>query len=190
MDDDVHNANNLGSKFIMPSSFHGGPWDMQESLQNSLAITKKYGLADLFITMTTNPNWKEIKDVLLPGQTVQDRPDLVSRVFHLKKKHLLDLIVKDKILGGTIACVHTIEFQKRGLSHMHLLIWFDRDSKIRHPHEVDSMISAEFPDPETHPLLYKLVCDMMTHGPCHDQDPRAPCMKDGKCGKHSPKPFL
>ena len=62
-------------------------------------------------------------------------------------------IVKKKIFGRTVTHVHTIEFQKRGLPHIHLLIWSEKEYKIRTPADVDSMISAEFPDPVTHPHL-------------------------------------
>ena len=31
--------------------------------------------------MTANPNWKEIREELLPGQSVNNRPDIVARVF-------------------------------------------------------------------------------------------------------------
>jgi hypothetical protein len=51
------------------------------------------------------------------------------------------------------------------------------------------MISAEFPDPVRCPGLYKVVCDMMTHGPCRELNRNAPCMKDGRCSKGFPKPF-
>ena len=50
------------------------------------------------------------------------------------------MITKDNIFGEVMAHVHTIEFQKRGLPHMHLLIWLHKDFKIRHPDEVDAMI--------------------------------------------------
>ena len=59
-----------------------------------MAIARRFGISDLFITMTCNPNWREIKENLLPGQSASDRPDLVIRVFHLKVKYLLDLITK------------------------------------------------------------------------------------------------
>ena len=79
------NANSLGRRYILPSTFQGGSRDMMKNLQNSLAISRRYGIADLFITMTANPKWPEILNALLPGQTPTDRPDLVSRVFHQKK---------------------------------------------------------------------------------------------------------
>ena len=65
------NANSLGRRYILPSTFQGGPRDMMENLQNSLAISRRYDVADRFITMTTNPKWPEILNALLPGQTLQ-----------------------------------------------------------------------------------------------------------------------
>ncbi|GBP19892.1 Type 1 phosphatidylinositol 4,5-bisphosphate 4-phosphatase [Eumeta japonica] len=50
--------------------------------------------------------------------------------------------------------VHTIEWQKRGLSHMHLLVWIV--NKIR-PDQVNSVISAEIPVKEEDPVLYEIV---------------------------------
>ena len=181
--------NSLGRRYILPATFQGGTRDMMENLQDSLAISRKFGVADLFLTMTANPKWPEVLNALLPGQTAADRPDLASRVFHQKKQHLIKLIDKEKLFGSMVARVHTIEFQKRGLPHMHLLIWLKREYKVSTPAEVDSMISAEFPDPLTHPRLFRLVSEMMTHGPCGEINPNSPCMKDCCCTKHFPKDF-
>ena len=111
LDNDLNSADR-GMKVILPTSFTGSTRDMMENLQNLLAITRKYGPPDAFITMTANPKWLEVMDALLPGQTPQDRPDLVARVFHLKVEQLIKCITKDGILGQTVAQVHTIEFQK------------------------------------------------------------------------------
>src|SRR5271155_2427156 len=110
---------------------------------------------DIFLTMTANPNWPEITEQLLwndpvPGQppskqTAADRPDIVARVFEEKKKALLKEI-KDGLFGKAVAMVHTIEFQKRGLPHMHLLIFLHQNDKIRNPDDVDSIVSAQIPD--------------------------------------------
>jgi len=48
---------------------------------DAMALVRKYGKPDIFLTMTCNPNWDEIKNELYPGQTPQDRPDLITRVF-------------------------------------------------------------------------------------------------------------
>ena len=128
LDNDLNPADR-SMKVILPASFTGSTRDMMKNLQNSLAITRKYSPPDAFITMTANPKWPEVMDALLPGQTPQDRPDLVAQVFHLKVKQLIKRITKDGILGRTVPQVHTIEFQKRGLPHVHLLIWFDKTQR-------------------------------------------------------------
>ena len=75
---------------------------MMENLQNSLPITRKYGPPDAFITMTVNAKWPEVIYALLHGQTPQDRPDLVTQVFHLKVKQLIKCITKEDIMGQTV----------------------------------------------------------------------------------------
>ena len=72
--------------------------------------------------MTANPELLEIKITLLPEQKTTDRPDLVAYVFRLKSQALLQDIVHDNVLGQIVAHVYTIEFQKRGLPHMHFLL--------------------------------------------------------------------
>ena len=39
--------------------------------------------------MTCNPAWREITEALEPGQSYNDRPDLMARVFKLKLQHFL-----------------------------------------------------------------------------------------------------
>ncbi|XP_044005535.1 uncharacterized protein LOC122850453 [Aphidius gifuensis] len=110
---------------------------------------------------------KEITENLLDGQTASDRPDLVARVFEVQ------------------AYVFVIEYQKRGLPHVHLLLTLQRNSKITTPAIVDKFISAEIPNPNKNPRLYEIVKKNMIHGPCGDW-----CLNEkGKCSKHYPKEF-
>ena len=154
-----------------------------------MALTRYYCKVDIFLTMTVNPKWEEMIRALLPGQQPHDRPDLVTRVFHLKKEALLHEITKDGIFGRAAAHVYTIEFQKRGLPHVHLLIVLEDGSKLLMPADVDSAICAQWPDPETQPRLFEVIKKCMVHGPCGAVNPRAPCMDNGKCTKFYPKPF-
>jgi hypothetical protein len=130
--------------------------------------------------MTTNPLWEEITRELMPGQKAGDRPDLVSRVFNLKLAKLLNEVTKKMCFGVVIAHVHVIEWQKRGLPHVHMLIWLRDDCKIRTTDDIDTVVSAQIPDPQvsicpvvgvdiqlqTHPRLYAIVKRCMVHGPC------------------------
>lgn len=187
--DEEVDLNQLGQKVILPSSYIGGPRHMQQRYQDSMAIARHHRRCDIFITMTCNPQWKEIQDELLPGQSAYDRPDLVARVFQMKKKALLDYIHKHGIFGSSVAYVYTVEFQKRGLPHIHLLIFLDHGWSLASTEAIDSCISAEWPDPLSQPLLFETVSRCMVHGPCGPANPRAPCMENGRCTKGYPRPF-
>jgi hypothetical protein len=51
---------------------------MEARFQDAMASVQAKGKPNLFITVTCNPDWPEIKDNLLPGQSAQDRTDLTS----------------------------------------------------------------------------------------------------------------
>ena len=54
-----------------------------------MAICSHFGKPDLFVTVTCNPKWKEIQDVLYAGQEPEDAPHIVNRVFYLKLHSVL-----------------------------------------------------------------------------------------------------
>ncbi|KAI5416332.1 hypothetical protein KIW84_041405 [Lathyrus oleraceus] len=83
--------------------------------------------------------------------------------------------------------MYTTEFQKRGLPHAHILIFFHPSNKYPRPEDIDKIISVEVLDPLKEPKLYKLVKSHMVHGPCGLENLRSPCMKDTKCSKYYPK---
>lgn len=107
----------------------------------------------------------------------------------MKKNALLDEIIKEYCFGKVVGHVYTIEFQKRGLPHIHPLIFFTLEDKIKEPAHVDQIIRAEFPDKENEPHLFDIVARTMVHGPCGDRNPTASCMVNGKCTKRYPKLF-
>src|SRR5260221_5717184 len=180
------NFDQLGKRFILSSSFTGSTRNMQQHLQDALAINRYYGGGDLFITMTCNSAWPEIKDALLPGQKPSDRPDLVVRVFFAKLKALIKEI-RNGALGAWAAHLYTIEFQKRGLPHAHIIVFLKPEAKLHTPEQIDSLMSSEFP--EYNPQLLELIKSFMVHNPCGNQNPNAPCMVNGACYKSFPKPF-
>ena len=161
---------------------------MHKRLQDALTLTSRFRRPDLFITMTANPKWSDIQDQLPTGFSRQSRPDIVNRVVHQKKKKLIKLIEKDQVFGKMRAYTYTIEFQKRGLPHCHLLVFLEWPSRETiTPSFLDDVISAEIP-PITSPVR-ELVITQMMHGPCGSLSPNSPCMIDGKCDKNYPKGF-
>ena len=162
---------------------------MHERQQDAMTYVRKYGHPDLFITTTTNPNWPEIKDNLLPGQDPHDRPDIVDRVFRLKVQKLLQMLKSEMVFGKPQAWLYSIECQKRGLPHCHLLLWLIAEHRIT-PDKIDDVICAEIPNPTVDPELHQIVMSNMVHGPCGSINPQSPCMQDGLCSKKYPKHFM
>jgi hypothetical protein len=180
----------LGRKIVLPSSFTGGPRFMVQLYQDAMAICRSFGLPSYFITFTCNPNWPEIQAELLPRQIATDRPDLVTRVFRMKLSVLIKDLMKDEVFGLTVAQIHVIEFQKRGLPHTHILIILKLEFRPTIPTQIDMAISAEHLDPEMDPEgMFETISKCMMHGPCGPAFPNAPCMQDGQCSKGYPRPF-
>jgi hypothetical protein len=107
------------------------------------------------------------------------------------------------IFGKLLALTHSIEFQKRGYPHAHIIIWLDCGN-LKHVDAVtlNKMICAEIPnkykqqklnathkkleDLEINPL-WKVVTSFMLHGPCNTS---MACMKQGYCKYGFPKPYV
>ena len=145
-------------------------------------MVSSLGMPSLFITFTCNPQWPEIIESLPPNTSADDNFDIVDRVFQLKVKALTDDLYRDGIFGEAVAYVEVIEFQKRGLPHVHLVLWLRRRPTLD---EVDEIVCAEIPNVSTHPELHALVSQCMIHtcreGVCLDEF--------GHCKKHFPMAY-
>ncbi|KAH1226212.1 hypothetical protein GmHk_11G032932 [Glycine max] len=127
----IENQNaSCGKRIILPSSFVATLLDFQIC----------------FLTFTCNPYWPEIQRSFLGlNLTAQDWLDIVTRVFKLKLQQLMSDL-KGKKLGNVLAYIYTIEFQRRGLPHAHILLFLDVGSKYPSLADIDRIISAEIPD--------------------------------------------
>ncbi|GJZ02049.1 hypothetical protein Tco_0520010 [Tanacetum coccineum] len=149
------------------------------------------GKPDIFLTMTCNPNWPEIVENLYEGQTAQDRPDLVARVFNAKLEYLKHQLFTKHILDVVASHIYVIEFQKRGLPHAHFLLIMTSAHKLANPDHYDKVVCAEIPDPNKHKDLHQLVLKHMIHGPCGHLNTQCACMKGEpkKCHWNYPRQF-
>ncbi|CAN7077420.1 unnamed protein product, partial [Brassica oleracea var. botrytis] len=184
-------ATQLGKKVILPSSFTAGPRYMAEKYQDAMAICRWYGNPHLFITVTANPNWVELKYHLdaYGCKSGNSRPDLECRIFKIKLDEMISYFKKGIYFPKPDAVVYTIEFQKRGLPHAHILLWLKVVKKEVSAATIDEYISAELPDKDVDKESFELVERHMIHGPCGRMRPTSPCMDKEDCTKNYPKPL-
>jgi hypothetical protein len=189
MQQDGANSTNFGRMVVLLVTFVGSPRHMNQLYQDSMALVKKFGKPDLFITMTCNPNWLEILHELRPGEEASGRPDLTSRVFNMKLNALFKDLLQNGVLGTVVADIHVVEWQKWGLPHGYILIILRSQDKPHDSNDYDQIVCAELLDKSTHPELYNIVTSHMLHGPCGALHPSCACMLNGACSKGYPKTF-
>ena len=59
----------VGKRMVMPSLFIGGLRDMRHRYLDAMALVRRFGKPNNFLTMTCNPKWDEITHELYPRQT-------------------------------------------------------------------------------------------------------------------------
>ncbi|KAI9128852.1 hypothetical protein K1719_000335 [Acacia pycnantha] len=175
-----------GRRVILPSSFTGGARYMIQNYQDAMVICVWAGYPDIFITFTCNPMWSEItRHCDECGLKPCDKPEVLSRIFNVKLNILMRILKDENIFGTVKAEVYTIEFQKRGLPHAHIILWLHEVEKVMTPFDVDKLISIKIPDRDVDAELYELVGSYMVHGPCGKLLRSSPCLKDGRCSKRN-----
>jgi hypothetical protein len=172
---------------FLAGSFHGGPRHLKQLATSALVIVTELGDPTIFLTATCNPLWIEIQEMLLPGQSAFDRPDITDRIFKKKLGKLLINLRNGQYFGNSkiIYELRVIEYQHRGLPHAHLVFKLSDTPNRNNDEEcydwINHWISAELPDPIENNELYCKVSNHMLHkcskgvNGCLD--------KNGICGK-------
>jgi hypothetical protein len=112
-------------------------------------------------------------------------------------KDLIGQIRNGEIFGKVPALIYTIKYQKRGLSHAYIIIFFTGGHAFSEPEIIDNLIRAELPNRALNPngSLTEIVKQVMIHSLCKPLKPDAICMKKAHanalltCFKRFPKLF-
>ena len=185
---------NVGTNTVLPASVTGSDRWYRTQYRDAMTLVRVLGKPTLFLTCTLDTGCIEVTSYLQPGQTCYDRPDLLNRVFRAKYTDILDEITKKHIFGKCRGFVSSIEFQKRGAPHVHIIIWLENFQVTAH--NINNIISAEIPmmgpAGSEQRRLHDLVIDKMIHGPCGlGNNTRLACWKrsSSSCSKRFPKEF-
>ena len=81
--------------------------------------------------------------------------------------------------------IYTVEFQKCGLPHVHILLTLKPEDRGMNVIETDRVVSVEIPDEEQFPSLLEKVKNYFIHGPCGKLNPNVVCIEEGKCSRNT-----
>ncbi|RCV44632.1 hypothetical protein SETIT_9G390300v2 [Setaria italica] len=84
----------VGKRTVLSSSFIGGPRDKMRRYLDAMALVRKYGKPDIFLTMTCNPNWEEITN------------ELEAKLEQMKKQ-----LLEEHILGKVKAYTYVLALE-------------------------------------------------------------------------------
>lgn len=126
-------------------------------------------------------------------------PMAVSRIFHDKKEEFIRDIVDREVFGKTAYVLYSVEYQKRGMPHIHCLIRLvtkeedpERGVDVDDPNTLEQIISARIPkeakeDTSAEERQQRKLREIITKLNLHDCDQR--CLVRGKCNKYFPKEY-
>ena len=184
----------LDPEIKLPASFVGSRAWTSAQTADVMALSRKYGKPTFFCTMTFNPDWPEVRERLLPGQSASDIPTIVAHVFKSRLEKVLQIL--HTCFGTKRYMIKVIKFQKRGFPHAHIIIKVlpfhflrlrQKNDTVHHcqvdpepPFEfLDAIISAELPRDNT--ILREKVKKYMMHGQDHLSHPGSRCNHNGQC---------
>lgn len=170
--DNVPEKKSLGMLVTIPSTVPGTGKYQRELVMAAITVSNRLGHPDMFITFTGNPAWPEIKrECRRLNVEWADIPEHVNTVFwHRAKVFLDDVCGKKKKSSshngkyirqpgrfGKIRWFNfSVEFQQRGMPHIHLLL--SLENHLTTSEQVDSIVSAEVPPiPDKNDVQYEQV---------------------------------
>lgn len=92
----------------LPSSFYGSRAWSAERCADCHALAKEFGVGSLFITMTANLEWPEIRAQIPSWELPMNCPAVVIRVFRQKFKQLIDRLKKTFPVEHITCDMHSI----------------------------------------------------------------------------------
>jgi hypothetical protein len=172
-DPDVE-SQKIGRVFQMPSTARGSAKNTHMNITKAMAIRKAINpKSGLFITLTFNCKCPEMTEMIGTRANPADHPTLCCRLATQKFNEVLDMVSgPNGIFGPVKGWIWSLEYQKRGNKHWHLVIMHDPKMPLEAdtPEFVDQFISAKIPerpekdDPHYEAKKFYRVAQLFGHG--------------------------
>ena len=176
---EAHGRLHVAGKIYLPSSVPGCHAYQRRFFHDALHLSRVRGSSHLFVTVTCNPNWPEVRDLL--GTEIFDlhhasHQAILARVFVYKRKQLLARLKEQDYLFpghcGIDWIVYSTEWQKGDLPHAHIAVRLKIDTtrqsmntQLEHLRLMDQVVSAQLPDPNA-PHYHQVVAFMQHPSEC------------------------
>ena len=163
---DDANLKNIDKKIIVLLFTHVDDFRyMKIKKQNVFALIRIFDKFIFFIIFICNSNWKKIKRDLFVDVFAINRSNFVARVFQLKLKKFMKNFTKNHVLNETKTHIYVIEFQKRNLFHVHILIIANFENDVNSKN-VDKIVKTIIFDSKKNRKFYDLIFKHMIHKNC------------------------
>jgi hypothetical protein len=170
---------------------------MQKLFQDSMIIIKHFERFTLFVIFTINSNWFEIQDELKSRQIATNRSNIVTRVFQMKTKQLIENMKKRHVFDKCESVVWIVKYQKRELSHIHLLIFLRSKNRFLILKRIDDIVCAKLSNSVLNfdEIFRDIIQEQMIHKSCEVANFFEICMiriaiDNHICFKHYSRSFL
>ncbi|XP_061154317.1 uncharacterized protein LOC133167487 isoform X2 [Syngnathus typhle] len=179
-------------RFMTP--LRGTPAYWERTTKDLFAMIRQLGTPTFFCTFSAaEMRWEEVITAIKAQQgevvnfagldwatkceILRGNPVTTMRMFDKRVEALFrDLILSPaQPIGEVVDYFYRLEFQHRGSPHIHCLIWvkgapvFEESSDKAICDFVSRYISAELPDPQKEPELYKKVTEVQMHSKSHSK---------------------
>jgi len=168
----------IDHRIILSSSYTEKNRWMQQLYQNFMIIARYFEKSIMFVTCTANSHWFKIIAAFKLNQKVENWLNIITWVFHEKIKTLLQNLKTQ--YNQYLDIVWTIEYQKRDLSHIYILLFLHRKNNFLEWVCMNELICAEFSNLniDLNESLQRIIKNQLTHDSCDVWNSSASCMKD------------
>ena len=142
---------------------------LKNKKQNVLILIRKYIKFTFFITFICNSNWFELTRDANSDVSIENRFELINKIFELKLKKLLRDLIERHVLKIMNAHIYVIEFQKRDFFHAHILIIVDSRNEIIVVN-VNVAIQIVIFDKVENENFHNLIVEHMIHKNCENNE--------------------